>query len=658
MNAGAVFGHRLGALFAVAMLRRFDIASWIDAPSTISIDRVSFETNHPTDDLLVSSGDVQLFVQAKRSLSLSALDESEFRGVVRQFVCQWLSLRAQRVLLLLALGPRASQRVSQELRKILAGLRSGDHGDDPLTVSELETLNTFRATAEAIYREASGNEMSFADFKQFVDCVRISSFDVEGGGADERTAIVLCAIPGLSIGPELLWAEIMRISASSASARQSLGRDALNALVTKWIELEPTRRSDAFFDVLIARDIPCGREVIAIRHDKSHKESVAVIEFPRFNPDGTRRARFEAEGCTLRGGVSGPLVARAGTLDGLAELLKERLSNTDHVTVLESPNPRREELEDEPQARAHRAELNRALRRDRLLQCVECGQAVAESTVPVVEVDQIDVPFAFGVIHPACARPCHRRSGVIQVPFFARHSRLRGFDLERWARALHRGQAVFQINPVSRRATLAWSPPNMMSRSLPSCVRLEFEGGLVQYLTQRMRVQRFSETEAETAARSIQALVGGPDPACISEDTRTFASVSALSRARPTEKPLLLVNAAAARVTVPILDSYGSCENFYAPLMVVLVGKEQALFTLGGMVVFMTDPLEFDRYHANWLRAGIVLEEYRIEILATDDEFDNVVASVFGAGMTAIVDPLLASDGRLVGGAPIVPLPR
>lgn len=655
MNAGAGFGQRLGAFFAVAMLREFDVASFIDVPQPLVIQRVSFETDHPTDDLLLTGSTMQVFVQVKRSLSLSAEEKSEFRSVIRQFVGQWIAAGNKPHVLLLALGPRASQKLSQDLRKILTGLRVGDHGSDPLSRSERETLDVFTSVVTTVYQDLAGGDLPAASFAAFVDRVRIVTFDIDDGGSDERTAIVLCStISALTIAPQLLWAEILRIAASSSSARHSIGKEALSTLVTSWVAAAPASERQGFFDVIVARDIPCGREVIAFRSDDLADGRIMVMDLRRFQPDGTRRVRFVNETCILKNGINGKLIARAGTQGGLFTILKERIAASDEVIAFPGPDG---DPDAEPAARAHGELLRRAQRHDDLLRCVQCNDAVAQPEATLVEVDEEGVTPAFGPVHANCIRPSHRRTGIIKVPFFAEHSRLVGFDLERWARALHRGQGIFSANPFTGRVALAWTPPTPAIPRLPYCVRLEYETGIIQYATKRMHVERFSEAEAADAAAFARTFIGGANPAMLATESLTFGSRSHLARARPLEQLVLLQDATPVKISASILEAYSTCDNYYAPLMIVLVGREHELLAINGRVAFLTDPLQFDRFYENWRRGGLALDDYRVDILASDHEFDELISSVFEQGMPGIVNPLIDLDGHLVEGVPIGPLP-
>src|SRR5260221_1307688 len=90
-QGGINYQNRVAAWVCVAMMAERPSAPI--GPTAPPI-YVRFETQEPTDDLLVGTLDGHhAFAQAKRTISLSAAASSEFASVVGQFVRQYLSVR-------------------------------------------------------------------------------------------------------------------------------------------------------------------------------------------------------------------------------------------------------------------------------------------------------------------------------------------------------------------------------------------------------------------------------------------------------------------------------------------------------------------------------------------------------------------------------------
>ncbi len=94
---------------------------------------VRFETSEPTDDILIGTSDGgHTFVQAKRKISPSPQNDSDFASVVDQFVAQFLtsrsgtlvrpwnrSLDANRDRLVLATASNSPETIRVHLRQLL-----------------------------------------------------------------------------------------------------------------------------------------------------------------------------------------------------------------------------------------------------------------------------------------------------------------------------------------------------------------------------------------------------------------------------------------------------------------------------------------------------------------------------------------------------------
>src|SRR4051812_15084886 len=90
-QGGVNYQNRVGAWVCVHILAEKSAAPV--GPQSIAA-YARFETSQPVDDLLVGSVDARhAFLQAKRNLTLSTAEGSEFASVIDQFVRQFLSSR-------------------------------------------------------------------------------------------------------------------------------------------------------------------------------------------------------------------------------------------------------------------------------------------------------------------------------------------------------------------------------------------------------------------------------------------------------------------------------------------------------------------------------------------------------------------------------------
>ncbi len=86
-NAGIDYQQRVAAWFLVALLFNHDISSTLDLSAPSYIKEIAFETAENIDDLrLQLTNQNNIFVQIKRSLSLSTSTNSDFYKTIKQFV--------------------------------------------------------------------------------------------------------------------------------------------------------------------------------------------------------------------------------------------------------------------------------------------------------------------------------------------------------------------------------------------------------------------------------------------------------------------------------------------------------------------------------------------------------------------------------------------
>jgi hypothetical protein len=90
-NLGIGFQQRVGALVLAAMLVGLDpLVPFQMTGEGREVGQVQFETDDEIDDLVLVTNKGRIFIQAKRSVSLSDSPDSDFTAVTRQFVRQYL----------------------------------------------------------------------------------------------------------------------------------------------------------------------------------------------------------------------------------------------------------------------------------------------------------------------------------------------------------------------------------------------------------------------------------------------------------------------------------------------------------------------------------------------------------------------------------------
>lgn len=200
---GAQFQNRVAAWYAVHILAGRPPAP--DLPYLGTSLRCQVE--QPVDDVLVEmEGGGALYVQAKRSISLSASSRSEFASVLDQFVRQYLKCRdgvqgsapwekpldPARDRLHLVVGRRAPATITVGLPGVLERVRSTASGTQirrSLTSEgDRSTWRTVRRHLVTAWKKHTSRNPTDAELVDVVALIRIVLLDVDPGGRDEHVA--------------------------------------------------------------------------------------------------------------------------------------------------------------------------------------------------------------------------------------------------------------------------------------------------------------------------------------------------------------------------------------------------------------------------------------------------------------------------------------
>lgn len=240
VQGGVNFQNRVAAWAMVRALAGFDARPLLSSPPTA----LNFEIPHATDDLLLTGGENSLsraFIQAKRGLNFSALEDSELASVFQQFVAQYAAAVLSDAsrdpsatpphsleTLVLATDPSSSSRVREGLRAVLA--RCSEISGDPLEANvarnadEVEIFKNVKRHIDREWRRLGAAEISASDRASILRSVRVAVLAVEPEGADESNALDLLRLAVLS-DPEkahAAWSFLVQLAADRSAARSGI----------------------------------------------------------------------------------------------------------------------------------------------------------------------------------------------------------------------------------------------------------------------------------------------------------------------------------------------------------------------------------------------------------------------------------------------------
>lgn len=202
-NAGVEYQAGVAAWLAALVLAGEGATPPFGLPETEKTIGVRLESAEPVDDISAeTSAQRRIFIQAKRSVSLSTDAGSDFGKTMKQFTEQYIQRKGngvfdgQKDLYVLAVGDTTPLQVSETAAGVLNKLRAGTN---PQTFNTKEQ-NAYKTIADHIKRvwlENKGNEIDDTSLGEIIKATRIQKVNVIDGGNEAERAKDLLRSQGL-----------------------------------------------------------------------------------------------------------------------------------------------------------------------------------------------------------------------------------------------------------------------------------------------------------------------------------------------------------------------------------------------------------------------------------------------------------------------------
>lgn len=202
LHGGAAYQNRVAAWIAVEMLSERSAEPLTTGGSVVFLQG---ETREDVDDLLVGTSlGRYAFLQAKRQLSLSELEKSEFGSFIDQAVCQFTASRLglgrqpwSRQLgpedrIVLVTSSASTKEIREALRDVLRrilNLAPGQTLDSAaVNARERKVLKTAIVQAKRFWKAATSNTPDEAEIREFLALLSVEVLDVDGHEINVREA--------------------------------------------------------------------------------------------------------------------------------------------------------------------------------------------------------------------------------------------------------------------------------------------------------------------------------------------------------------------------------------------------------------------------------------------------------------------------------------
>jgi len=237
--AGSNYETLVAAWYCTRLLLGRSAHPPFDLSTSARLIKLACQTNEPVDDVNCDTTDQgRIFVQAKRSVSLSRAANSPLGRAIDQFVRQkkaWSDAAAgnqiartldpNRDRLVLATRSSASRKIVEILPRLLRGLR--DRGDAQLLTvvqtsqGEQEVASVIEAQIRRSWLMTHGRDATSADIGSLLRLVWIHPLDVEEGERDRSSALDLmrAAVLADPVQADLAFSELVKLCARLRAER-------------------------------------------------------------------------------------------------------------------------------------------------------------------------------------------------------------------------------------------------------------------------------------------------------------------------------------------------------------------------------------------------------------------------------------------------------
>lgn len=262
-SGGLGFQHRAAAWLAVRALAETNAALPWALPAAVTLDLLRCEQNQPIDDILAgTSAGGFIYCQSKRSLSVSAQQDTEFDSVFDQFVRQFIACRDRvsagrswarpvdpaRDRFVLIVGPTATAPVRIHLAAVLERMRGLAQGqplaDSAVNEEERRVLDAVLGCTRRAWQTATGTAPTDAEIRQVLSPAWVTVLDLDDGGAAELEAKTLLRTGVLAqpADADAAWTSLVSLCQDLATIKSGRDRRQLQRRLT-----------DATIGVLAAR---------------------------------------------------------------------------------------------------------------------------------------------------------------------------------------------------------------------------------------------------------------------------------------------------------------------------------------------------------------------------------------------------------------------
>lgn len=669
MNAGADFQQRVAAYFLLQMALQRDCATTLESTNGDKIlQKVAFETDDDVDDIVLTHEDSKTYLQAKRKLSLSDRDNSDFFKTIDQFVRQDRISQNSKDSYVLVTSHDTSEPIKKHLKKVVNSVRLSSNSieENPITKSELAAYGKLKRCIDKSFIKNGFGKPTKIELEKLIKKIHIVFLDIEKNGISEKSFLE-SLLNKFTIEPSVIWNLVIAQALDLAKNKQSVDVDGIDNLLSKFKLDEPEQTAEElemFFKVKfdLDNDIICSGRELVLMESPYPEHNYQLVEFKRFDEEGLFRINFLESSIVMGSGDEFELLGRFSTFKGAKRYIEESCEKFDNLLFIPINSDNSSEYDNTPIAKAYSEKVrNHILANNDATRCIHCQNGLSYPAI-LVEIQENDLPFDAGMIHPECLRVSDRVLGKSEKKGVVEHPEFHNFDFNKWISLLDKSQGLWaglKTYPVNQPIkTIVWNSNSKGDLNGGCCIKIKLKDGSTQYVLERGKVQRYSRLAAQDVCSSLEQWLldskAQNNPLCYSSDGGLQGKKKDIQSNY--NNPIDLIECKSFTVvtfTRGIGTKYDKLNNYYAPLIVFADMVSGEYITAENTVFLITDPSELKVYLDNWVEIELAPETYRLCIIENDAEFDKFMHWTKKNAIGVLVDPFFDDEKNLLKGAVI-----
>lgn len=303
----------------------------------------------------------------------------------------------------------------------------------------------------------------------------------------------------------------------------------------------------------------------------------------------------------------------------------------------------------------HKEVLEKSLEECQDCICSNCGKAIFDNEIYIIEIDNEECSNKVGLAHKSCIRPVDRVIGEVTISGIEDYSFLKHFDIGCWAKMVMKGKRVWEnLEIMAAQCMPLVIDTDEVFHDENYCVYQILENGDKRYTTNRGVIDRLSKTNAEILQKQFtESLIAAKkegNPFGYSSKTFMYGQYEKiLEQVGDKEDFIECTEAKAELYNESVAKIYNDCETYYAPIIYLSVEGEPYILP-NGVFPMITKPFDLPQYIKNWERMGVTVPDYEVCIIKDDNEFILKMISLISNGILPAANSMFAPNGKLIRG--------